>query len=312
MERVLTSILSTPWAMCEPQLSTLARVVARRVILGMPLLEDFQAAEKRQSAMVGEVAVLPLFGVIVPRGDSFNSSGATSAEAFTRQFDMLVADPAVKAIVLDIDSPGGAVAGVPETAAKVMAARAVKPIVAQSNQLCASAAYYIASQAHEIVSAPSGSTGSIGVVVMHEAIGRQLDAEGVDITYVSAGKYKTEVNERDILEGEALANVQSRVDEFYTAFVGAVAAGRGVTPAAVRGGYGEGRVLGAQPALAAGLVDRIGTLDETLARLQTSTGRNAARRRGMRGDINIGIEEVQPPTAEEFAREFASEFEGGQ
>ena len=278
-QHLLAAVMSSPWAMCEPQLSTMATVVVRRVIAGLAEPPEFEAAEQRLSTMVGEVAVLPLFGVIVPRGDAFDSSGSTSAEAFTRQFQALVGDPAVKAIVLDIDSPGGSVAGIAEAAAEVYAARESKLVVAQVNHLTASAAYWIASQAHEMVISPSGAAGSIGVLMIHKALGRAMDAEGIDVQIVSAGKFKTEINERDPLDGAALDAVQARIDEYYGAFVGAVARGRGTTPGAVRAGYGEGRMLGAKPAMAAGMVDRIDTLDATVTRISSPHARAAAMRR---------------------------------
>ena len=88
---------------------------------------------------------------------------------------------------------------------------------------------------------------------------------GVKVTMISAGKFKTEGNEFEPLSDEARAAIQKRVDGYYSSFTGAVAKGRGVTPSAVRGGFGEGRVVGANEAVSLGMADRIGTLESTLA-----------------------------------------------
>jgi ClpP class serine protease len=94
-----------------------------------------------------------------------------------------------------------------------------------------------------------------------------LDKEGVKVSLISKGKYKTEGNPYEPLTDEGRAAIQERVNEYYDAFVNAVARNRGVKPTSVRNGYGEGRVVGASQALEMGMVDRIGTLDETVNRL---------------------------------------------
>ena len=100
---------------------------------------------------------------------------------------------------------------------------------------------------------------------------------GVVTTLVSAGRYKTELRPGP-LSDEARAHMQSLVDNAYEMFVGAVAKGRGVTSAAVRNGFGEGRIVSAQEALRLGMVDRIATLDETIARLAGRSGEAASAR----------------------------------
>jgi signal peptide peptidase SppA len=183
----------------------------------------------------------------------------------------MVADESVGAIVIDIDSPGGSVFGTPELADEILKARGAKPIIAVANSNADSAAYWIASAADEIVGTPSSMVGSIGVWTMHVDFSKMDERVGMKVTYVSAGKYKVEGNEYEPLGEEAQAALQARVDEYYGMFVAAVAKGRGVTASAVRNGYGEGRVVTAKQALALGMIDRIGTLGQTLARFGAST-----------------------------------------
>jgi signal peptide peptidase SppA len=182
--------------------------------------------------------------------------------------------------VIDVDSPGGTVSGVDELATEIYNARkqGTKKITAVSDCLCASAAYWIASQANEVVVSPTSLTGSIGVYQLHEDDSEMLSQVGVKVTLISAGPYKTEGNNYEPLGEEARVAMQGMVDDFYGMFTKAVARGRGVAVKAVSGGFGQGRVLTAQDAVKQGLADRIATLDEVLAKfgVKQSAGSSAA------------------------------------
>lgn len=227
------------------------------------------AAEKK-----GAVAVLPIFGIINQRVAEMDvsSGGMFSIDKFMQTFRNAVADPNVKAIVLNIDSPGGSVFGVAELADEIYKARSQKHIVAVANSLAASAAYWIASAADEVVVTPSGMVGSIGVYMMHDDLSVAYEMAGIKTTIIQAGKYKTEGNSLAPLTDEARQALQDDVNAYYDMFIDSVAKGRGVAPAAVRGGYGEGRVLNAKDAKAEGMVDRIDTLDGVLSRLGVGAG----------------------------------------
>jgi signal peptide peptidase SppA len=242
--------------------------------------EEIQARVGSRAAGVagaGAIGVLPIRGTIAHRmGGMSESSGGVSVEGLGATLNQMMADESLGTILLDIDSPGGAVTGVSEFAQQLYDARGrgTKRIVALVNGMAASAAYWIASQADEIISIPSGMSGSIGVFTAHEDLSAALEKEGIKVTLISAGKFKVAGNPFEPLSDSERAIVQARVDDAYGQFVKDVARGRGVTPAAVRGGYGEGRALGAADAKAAGLIDRIGTLEQALARaarLQTPT-----------------------------------------
>ena len=141
-----------------------------------------------------------------------------------------------------------------------------------ANTLAASAAYWLASAADEMVVTPSGSVGSIGIVAMHEDVSKALEAEGVKVSIVSAGKYKTEGNPYQPLSVEGRAYLQSQVDQFGGMFVDGVARGRKVSSSQVRNGFGEGRMVLAAGAVRAGMADRVATFDETLARFGARQG----------------------------------------
>lgn len=219
----------------------------------------------------GAIAVIPIIGTIFPRAvplEAISSGGAASCAEISAALKQALADESVSTIVFDIDSPGGDVQGLPELHAEMLRARETKRTVAVANTLAASAAYWLASAAGEVVASPSAMVGSIGVLTVHEDHSQAYAADGVVPTIVSAGKYKGEVSPFGPLSEEARATLQARVDAFYEMFVKGVAKGRGTTAAKVRSDFGEGRVVLASDALAAGMVDRVATFDETIQRLR--------------------------------------------
>jgi signal peptide peptidase SppA len=221
----------------------------------------------------GAVAVVPLYGMLAHRGSiwSYFFGGAT-VEALTEQLRGAVNDPRISAIVLDVDSPGGDVEGIDELASEIYNARKQKPITAVSNSLCASAAYYLASQASEIMVSPSSLTGSIGVYTVHEDDSRFLDNAGVAITMIKYGENKGEGNPYEPLTDPARAHLQEMVDTFGQMFDKAVARGRGVKADDVHAKFGQGRIYDAKKAVSLGLADKVGTFDDALLKHGVSRG----------------------------------------
>lgn len=250
------------WAILPGALQTL--LAADPVANDTP---DLQAVVK-PGPRSGRVAIVPIQGAITRR-ESFWSMffGGAAVETLTAQLRTLAQDSTVGTVILSIDSPGGTVSGLPELAAEVRKLRDSKRVVAVADSLMASAAYWIGSQADEIVASPEALVGSIGVFTLHEDWSAALEQMGVKTTYIAAGKYKVEGNPTEPLSDEARQHLQGLVDSAYNLFVADVAAGRGVTAAQVKADYGQGRVLSASEAKAAGLIDRVATFDETVKRL---------------------------------------------
>lgn len=244
-----------PWADRPWPIEPRALIALAEAGSGAEQMEPPATGPRLATKVRGAIAVIPLEGVIMP----------WKAEAFADATASAAADPAIGGIVMAIDSPGGVITGVPEAAAEIFALRGSKPMVAISTGMMASAAYWIGSAADTLISSPSAYTGSIGVWTMHADLTKLLDDFGVKISLISAGKYKVEGNWFEPLGDEARAAIQTDVDEAYDMFLKAVARHRGVTAAAVRNGYGEGRVLSAERAKEADLVDRIGTLGAVLS-----------------------------------------------
>jgi signal peptide peptidase SppA len=274
---IVNEIFRKPWAILPEKLHVMAELVALRAS-GEKFTEEeirlrigaqsIEAAKGRGGTSYGSVAVIQVYGVISQRMSLMAEiSGGTSAEQLTKQLRAALADPNIGSIVLDVDSPGGGVEGVPELAAEILDARGKKKIIAVANTMAASAAYWLASCASELVVAPSGQVGSIGVFTAHEDMSQALEKEGIKVSMISAGKFKTEGNPYEPLSDEARAALQMKVTAFYEMFVKAVAKGRGVAQADVKGGFGQGRMLLAQDAVKEGMADRVATLDQTLSRL---------------------------------------------
>jgi signal peptide peptidase SppA len=214
----------------------------------------------------GLIAVLPMYGVIAQRFDMMMAyCGGTSTEAFADAFDAAMADPNVSAIVIDCDSPGGSVQGTPELAKRIMNARGKgKQIVAVSNGCMASAAYWICSAADEVVASPSAEVGSIGVFCVHVDQSAMNEMVGLKYTLIKAGDHKAEMNPWEPLSPDAKNFALGQVEEMNDMFVGAVAKQRGASTKAINDDYGQGRCFTAKQALAAGMIDRIATLEDTL------------------------------------------------
>lgn len=276
-EHVLSFALEQPWAVTRPMLSVIANIIGRHVA-GQKLTDvELQAAlvdrkNLPQPTSGGSVAIIPIYGVIAPRMNMLSDiSGGTTFESLTGSLREAMANKAIKTVILDINSPGGSVAGATEFAREVMAARAKKPIIAQAQYTMGSAAYWVGAAATEIVAAPSAMVGSIGVYAAHEDISEALAKLGVKRTLLSAGKGKVDGHDAMPLSEEAAARMQAMVDTAYARFVGDVVKGRGkgATAEAIRNDW-QAHVYGSAEALSLGMIDRIGTLDDTLARVMTS------------------------------------------
>lgn len=270
---VLGFVLDHPWAIDPTWLPLIASVLARHIAAHDVDEATLQAALVQRKQLPqppgGGVAVIPVYGVIAPRANSLRSmSGGTSFDTLSEELAAAVADPKVTTIVLDVDSPGGSVAGAPEFAKQVREARTKKPILAQAQYKMGSAAYWLSASATKIYAAPSALVGSIGVYTIHDDISKALATEGITRTYIAAGKHKVDGNEVTPLTDEVLAVLRAPVDAAYAAFVGDISKGRGIAIGDVRTGYGEGKSVTAKEALDLKMIDGIATLDETIARAQ--------------------------------------------
>lgn len=240
--------------------------------------------QQRSVAMKsGAVAVIPVNGIITGKPTMWEQYGMTmSGASLVAATRAAVNDPEVKAIIHLHNSPGGSTSGVQEAHADLVALRGKKPIVAQVEYMAASASYWLASAADEISITPSGVTGSVGAYMMHVDISKALADAGMEATFVYAGKDKVLGNEFAPLDDAARAYYQGLVDHAYAAFTGDVSKGRGLGADVVRGeSFGSGRILTADAAKRAGMVDVIRTMEQTLSAYGASAPTGDRQRRAL-------------------------------
>lgn len=207
------------------------------------------------------VAVVRVHGSLVQRAGGMDAmSGMTGYNGLAAQLSAALQSNEVRGIVLEIDSPGGEVAGLAELADYV--ASADKPVYAHANELAASAAYWLATSADRVYAPQTAVLGSIGVVMLHVDRSKQNERAGVTYTPIFAGARKVDGASFAPLSDAARASAQSRVDEIYSLFVKQVAGRRKMTEKAVR--ETEAGVYSAPEAMKRKLIDGVATLGDTV------------------------------------------------
>jgi signal peptide peptidase SppA len=225
------------------------------------------------------VALITVDGELVNRGAFVGAdSGLVSYEGVKFQLARAARDPKARAILLDINSPGGEAIGAEEMAGAVRAAAASKPVYAVANGMAASAAYAMASGATRIFAAPSSVVGSIGVVLLHLDYSQALDKAGIAPTLIFAGAHKTTGNPVEPLSDGAAAELQADVDTFYKSFLSSVAQGRGRRLSVKAARETEARTYIGAAAVSAGLADAVGTFEDALGELSSKVVRASARK----------------------------------
>lgn len=264
----MTSLLSQVWAI-EPRLAPVLLAVFERHLRGESWTEPvarMRPASESAPAPAG-VAVIPIYGVLAHHAAlvrRVSEPRGTDVEDIDAQLLAAASDPTVRSIVLDIDSPGGSVAGIPEVAATIRQIRRDKPVIAVANTLAASAAYWLGSQAYRLYATPSAMVGGIGVYAVHEDHSQALEREGVRLTFVSAGPRKLDGHPARPMDDETLARWQAKVDGVYEQFLADVSVGRGVPIETVREQFGQGDTLLAGEAEAVRMIDGVRTLRSVL------------------------------------------------
>lgn len=193
--------------------------------------------ESRDSGydLVGSVAVIPVHGTLVQKTGSLRPwSGMTGYDGIRQAFLTALYDPQVEAIVLDVDSPGGEVAGCFDLVDTIYDARGNKPIWSILNESAYSAAYALASAADRIYVPRTGGVGSIGVICMHVDFSKALTEAGLVVTFITYGDRKADGHGEIPLTPEALDRFQSDIDLMGELFVDTVARNRGLSASKVR------------------------------------------------------------------------------
>ena len=260
-------VFNKPLMVTQDYAETIAVVLSDRLNLdveGLQIKSD--AKDQREATTSKGVAVIPIVGSMSHRSTGIEAmSGMTSYSTLQRQFEAAFNDPNVGSILMDIDSPGGSVAGAFDFRDYLMSKKGTKPVYALARDAMCSAAYLIGSTADKVYATQTARVGSIGVVAMHTDASGKMEKEGLKPTFISAGKFKTAGNPYEKLEGEKLKYLQDSVDESYDMFINAVADARGIDKKAIRDT--EARVYGGKKAVEIGLADGIRTYESVIAEM---------------------------------------------
>lgn len=218
--------------------------------------------------VIDGVAVLDVAGILAHKSqvDMNTCQSILGYQDIARQFDAAQTDSAVKAILFNLDSPGGEVSGVFDLAAKIFAARGKKPMAAIASDMACSACYLLASAVGQIAVTQTATVGSVGVVMRHVDMSAAMKAGGFDVSFIFAGAHKVDGNPYQPLPDAVRADLQFAVDGMYTMFVDACAKYRGIDASALR--KTEARVYQGAEAVKAGMADFVSTPDQMIEQLR--------------------------------------------
>jgi len=267
----INSYLQTSqWAILPDMLSTIHQIVETRMN-GKLSLDEIAAkigagGEINLSSYTNEgVRVIPINGTISKRMNMFsNISGGVSTEEIKTEIEEALKDDSIDSILMDIESPGGSVDGIFDLSDFIYASRGIKPIRAFANGIMASAAYLIGSATDSISGSQSAEVGSIGVITKHIDNSKKNEKDGVVVSTITSGKYKSVGGSDKPLSNDDRAIIQSSLDYYYTLFVDAVARNRNVSAETVVSDMADGRIFIGQQAVDAGLMDQVGTLETAI------------------------------------------------
>jgi signal peptide peptidase SppA len=260
-----------------------ALLAAGRLVEAQPAMlpvRDGEPLPRRGYAVAdNSIAVVPVVGPLVARGDWLTALfGASTYGELGETFEAALADPSVRGVVMEIDSPGGEVAGMFDLVDRLVSLRraADKPVWAVASDSATSAAYAIASAAERIYVTRTGEVGSVGILAAHLDQSGADSQAGLSWTFVYAGEHKIDGNPHQPLSDPARAAIQEDVDALYLELVDLVARNRRMSPDAVRAT--EAAVYRGRAGVSIGLADRIGTVETALSDMTAALASPSRRR----------------------------------
>ncbi len=276
LPHLATRIFDTPLLIAPQKFEVILGVLAPRLGLDVPApvaaVAPQSASRKAFEVTSDGIAVIPIEGTLVHKAYGLDAaSGMRSYVDIQNEVEDAATDPAVKGILLDVDSLGGEVAGVFELGDTIYAARSAKPVFAVANAHAFSGAYLLASGAQRVYAGQSSGLGSIGVIVTHLDTSANDDQRGYKYTIIHAGARKADFNPHTPLSEEARAAIEAELNRTYGMLVKAVARNRDMSESAIRD-TDAARYFGDE-AIPIGLADRMGTKVSALSDLRQAVAR---------------------------------------
>ncbi|MFQ3664452.1 MAG: S49 family peptidase [Sphingomonadaceae bacterium] len=264
-----------------------------------PILPDADRAASRGFTVTESgIAVVPVLGPLVGRGDWLTALfGATDYGAIGSAVAAAFAEPSARAVLLELDSPGGEVGGLFDLVDRLVSLReaAQKPLWAVASESALSAAFAIASAADRLYVTRTGEVGSVGVVAIHVDESAADAMAGLKWTLIHAGAKKVDGNLHEPLSPEAFADIQADVDALHDELVALIARNRNMSPDAVRAT--QAAIYRGRRGIDIGFADRLGSVDQALADLAATLDR-PVRSRGLapaKAGAQRRTSAVQPP-----------------
>lgn len=256
--------LSTFWnvAPCAAQ--------AIRSAIALPMSLPVIEARMEPEDMVrvhGSAGVIQLHGLMMksPGAAAAYYFGLADTAALTRAFDAAADMDTVEHIVCDVDTPGGSVDGLAEFGDAVFRARQRKPVTMHVSGMCASAGYYVASQATAIYANRMDLIGSIGTRMMLYDFHKMFETEGIEAIPIDTGIHKSAGAMGTEITEEQRAEFQRIVDAYFADFLAVIRRGRKIDGLKE---LADGRMFMAEEAVANGLIDGIRGIDQTLGEIE--------------------------------------------
>ena len=240
----------------------------------------------------GEVGVIAIKGSLTNRDSWYNRYiGVTSYGDIRNALTYAAGQPGIKAILLDIDSGGGAVNGVADASSLIqLIDKNVKPIYAFTDGTMCSAAYWLGCSARETYSSNVSTVGSIGVIATHMEYSKALKEAGVGVTVIRAGEFKALANSVEPLSDKAKTQLQTQLNSAYQVFLEHVADCRNTTVNLCDANMAQGREFFGKDALAAGLVDGIESFDSVMTKISVKLLDNEKYSNNNLGNYQRGID----------------------
>lgn len=210
------------------------------------------------------IAVLPVTGTLVHKLGYINPvSGMSGYNGIAKRLQQAISDPDVRGVLLDIDSPGGEVAGAFDTADLIARAREQKPVWALASDTACSAAYLLASACSRRLITQTGTVGSIGVLMAHRCVEKALEIAGVDVTLIYAGAHKVDGNPYSQLPGDVRDEFQLSINSTREQFAQKVSDYTGLKKSRVLAT--EAAVFIGADAIKSGLADQLVNYADAIA-----------------------------------------------
>jgi len=261
----------TLWAGTDHSLE-LAKEAYNRMMAGI-FSNSVVAKQEEEEApwnftLDGSIGVIRVAGPLVNSDDRYNRYyGVTGYPDIRKALVYAATNPEVKAILLDVNSPGGAVSGVADTSDLIRQVDKLKPVYAYTEGNMLSAGYWIGASARKVYSSSTATLGSIGVIATLKEYTEAMKEAGIGVKVMRAGKYKALINPYEVPTKAALDQFQQQLDAAYTVFAEHISAARGVSIDHFEATMGQGREFFGIDAVKAGLSDGLMNYDSVISKI---------------------------------------------